>query len=316
MGHEAVGIDIDLYIYGNVFTRFHHHLNMGPGISKLNSKILAAVAANLPEIIWVDNRSFLTGKTLRRIKQILPAAKIINVITDDITGSRKSAWRLGLNTASLFDAHFVQRSLNINELKNYGANRVELCYRSFDPSFHRPQILKGADYKKFHTTIGFAGTYEKDREDFVAHLIKNGRGVSVTGDGWPGKKHWEIIKPYYKGPSVYGEDYVKTINGMDIALHFLRHGNRDEQDSRTFEIPACGIFMIAEKSDLHLQLFKDGDEAVFFENKDDMLEKVSFYLHHEAERKRIAANGHRRSYESKYFHEGRLAGILEKMKLA
>jgi spore maturation protein CgeB len=69
---------------------------------------------------------------------------------------------------------------------------------------------------------------------------------------------------------VYEEEYIKTINGMEIALHFLRHGNRDEQDSRTFEIPACKVFMIAESSELHLQLFKENEEAVFFSSKKEL----------------------------------------------
>lgn len=313
MGHEMVGIDTDPYIYGNVFTRFHHHLNVGPGIHKLNSKIVVSVATSLPEIIWVDNKSFLTARTLRHIKKILPAAKIINVITDDITGSRKYAWRLGLKAASLFDCHFVQRSVNINELKDYGANRVELCYRSFDPDFHRPVVLDASEWPKYKTRVGFIGTWEEDREAYIAFLINNKVEVSVTGDGWPKGKYWNTIGPFYKGPSIYGEAYIKTINGMDIALHFLRNENRDEQDSRTFEIPACKVFMMAERSTLHQQLFKENEEAVFFDSKAELLEKVQFYLNERKERNRIALNGYNKCFAAGYSHEDRLKNVIEQI---
>ena len=61
---------------------------------------------------------------------------------------------------------------------------------------------------------------------------------------------------------------------MPIALHFLRTGNRDEQDSRTFEIPACGTPMIAQYSDVHASLFLDNEEVLFFKNNQELLEKV------------------------------------------
>jgi spore maturation protein CgeB len=100
---------------------------------------------------------------------------------------------------------------------------------------------------------------------------------------------------------------------MEIALHFLRHGNRDEQDSRTFEIPACKIFMIAEKSLLHLQLFKENEEAVFFETKEELLEKVKFYRDNNEERERIAKNGYTRCISSGYDHRTRMEKVVQKI---
>ena len=145
------------------------------------------------------------------------------------------------------------------------------------------------------------------------HLIKNNIPVSVSGDGWPKGKHWSIVQPFYKGPSIYGEAYIHTINGMDVALHFLRHGNRDEQDSRTFEIPACKVFMIAERSELHTRLFKEDEEAVFFSSKEELLQKVKHYLDAKESRDRIALNGYKRSFESGYTHEERMKMVVEKI---
>ena len=35
VGHQVTGIDIDKYIYGSIFEKFHHHLNIGPGVNNL-----------------------------------------------------------------------------------------------------------------------------------------------------------------------------------------------------------------------------------------------------------------------------------------
>ncbi|MEO7047790.1 MAG: glycosyltransferase, partial [Ferruginibacter sp.] len=271
MGYEMRGINADDFIYKGAFIKFHHHLNIGPGINSINKKVVSVAKECKPDIVWVDNKSWLNAHTLKTIKTNYPAAKIVNIVTDDITGKSKSQWRLALRNVKYFDWIFVQRSVNIDELKRYGARNVGLCYRSYDPAFHIPLKLNAEEIAKYKCTVGFVGTYEREREEYVAFLIQNNIPVSITGDSWPGGKYWQLIKPYYKGSSVYGEDYIKTINGMDIALHFLRRGNRDEQDSRTFEIPSCGVFMLAEKSAVHLSLFNDGKEAVYFTAKEELL---------------------------------------------
>ncbi|KAA9036402.1 glycosyltransferase [Ginsengibacter hankyongi] len=313
MGNEVTGIDTDAYVYGGLFDKFHHHLNVGPGILALNKKVLQTIEEVTPEIIWVDNKPFLQSRALKKIRSKWPGIKIINLVTDDPTGKYKNAWRLCLRTAKYYDFHFVQRAVNIPELKKYGAKRVEICYRSYDPSLHRVVSLNAADLKKYKTPVGFIGTHESYREEYIVHLIKNKIPVSITGNDWQHAKQWDVIKPHYKGPSVYGNAYIKTINGFDIALHFLRHTNRDEQDSRTFEIPACGTFMLAEKSGVHLSLFEDGKEAVFFETKEQLLEKIKYYLEHPDERKTIAKAGHERCTSSGYSHAARLQEVIGKI---
>jgi spore maturation protein CgeB len=313
MGFEMYALDVDEHIYKSNFKKFHHHLNIGPGIYALNKKILTAIDENRPDLIWIDNKSFLERATIKKIKALNPQIKIVNVITDDITGKLKYQWRLALRNAKYFDCFFVQRKVNIRELKQYGAKRVELCYRSFDPGFHRPVILNEKEANRFKTNVGFVGTYEDERADYIAYLIENSIPVKVTGDGWPKGNHWKVIAPYYCGPSIYGEDYIKIINGMDIALHFLRHGNRDEQDSRTFEIPACGVFMLAENSDLHSSLFEPDKEAVFFETKKELLEKITYYLSHVEERETIAKAGLGACKKNNYSHEGRLKSVIDKI---
>ena len=310
LGHNLQGINVDNYIYKGPFIKFHHHLNIGPGVYFLNKKVMETLNKSPVDIIWIDNKSFLNSASFKQIKKLFPNTKIVNIVTDDITGRLRNQWRLSLANAKYVDCFFVQRKVNIDELKKAGAQNVALCYRSYDPEFHRPVPLNREDILKYKSTVGFVGTYEKDREDYIAYLIQNNIPVSITGDGWPKGKQWDIIKPYYKGPSVYGEAYIKTINGMDIALHFLRHGNRDEQDSRTFEIPACGVFMLAEKSDVHESLFKEGKEAGFFTVKEQLLEKVKYYLQHEEERKAIAAAGFARCKQSGYSHEERLKVVI------
>lgn len=304
-------IDTDPYILNKLFIKVQYHFNFGPGIYLLNKKVREKISQKRYDIIYVDNKPYLTSKTLLKIKSVLPEAKIADVLTDDPFGQYTRSWSLLKKTASYYDVFFVQRKVNIEELKNRGVKHVEICYRSYDPEFNKPVILNEEDKKRFKTEVGFVGSFEDVRASYIAYLIQNGIPVSVTGAGWKGAQYWEIIKPYFRAPFVYGADFIKTICGMDIALHFLRHANRDEQDSRTFEIPSSGAFMLAEKSSVHLSLFEDKKEAVFFNSKEELLQKVKYYLIHPEERIRIANAGLMRCLNSGYSHKERLKKVLE-----
>jgi spore maturation protein CgeB len=262
------------------------------------------------DIVLVDNRPFIFKSTLRKIKKINPEIKIVSVLTDDPNGRYKSGWRLLKKTAPYYDLHFVQRKVNIKELHKWGAQKVEICYRSFEPAFHRKkeEVAKNKNFD-----AGFIGSYEEFREESIKYLIENNIKVQVIGDGWDKGKHFDIIKPFYGGPSVYGEKYIDIINSMKIALHFLRNANRDEQDSRTFEIPACGTPMIAEYSSVHGSLFNE-NEVLFFRNNEELLQKVLYFMANPQIAAEYAEAAARRCALSGYDHKNTIAAVLKKIE--
>jgi hypothetical protein len=305
------GVNTDPYLMAKFLSSFQHYFNVGIGIHLLNMNIRKVFAGTPADILWIDNKAYLSKRTLQFIKRISPQTVIVNLLTDDPFGQFRNAWKNIAENAPFYDYFFVQRPQNMQELTAIGAKNVGLCYRSFAPDYNRPIILNEADRQKYATTVGFIGTYEDSRASFIAYLIQNGIPVTVTGDGWPNKDYWELIAPYYRGPSVYGEAYIKSINGMEIALHFLRKGNRDLQDSRTFEIPACRVFMLAEYSEVHAALFEENKEAVFFRTKEELLQKVIYYKSESARRAAIAEAGYQRCFSGGYDHYHTLQRVLK-----
>ena len=89
------------------------------------------------------------------------------------------------------------------------------------------------------------------------------------------------------------EQYLNTIYNSSINLALEGKG---EFTFRHLEILACCSFMICESSinqlDLPLPL-KNDKHFVSFENKEDLLEKINFYLKNDRLRKEIALNGRR-----------------------
>ncbi|HEV2169641.1 MAG TPA: glycosyltransferase, partial [Candidatus Binatus sp.] len=107
-----------------------------------------------------------------------------------------------------------------------------------------------------------------------------------------------------------GRDYRLAIAGAKISANLVRRANRDDHVMRTFEIPACGGFMLAERSDAHEQMFCEGKEAAFFASPDEFVAKVRLYLSCDNARKTIAAAGHRRITQGSHAYADRLEEIL------
>ncbi|MFM7683607.1 MAG: glycosyltransferase, partial [Bacteroidota bacterium] len=90
-------------------------------------------------------------------------------------------------------------------------------------------------------------------------------------------------------------------------------GNRDEQDSRTFEIPACGTPMIAEYSSVHASLFNE-NEVLYFNPNEELLNKVRYFMENPAIAAQFAERAAKRCVESGYDHKNTLAAVLKKIE--
>ena len=94
-------------------------------------------------------------------------------------------------------------------------------------------------------------------------------------------------------------------------LGLLYRENRDLQTSRSFEIPACGGFMLAERTEEHRMYFEEDKEAAYFDSFDELISKLRFYISHESVRLRIARAGYQRCLDSPYRYTDRARFALD-----
>ena len=114
---------------------------------------------------------------------------------------------------------------------------------------------------------------------------------------------------------MWGENYLKVICSTDININFLRKENRDLQTTRSIEIPACKGFMISEYSIEHEYLFRDNEEAVYFKNNLELLNKINYYYKNKDKINEIATNGYNRCINSNYFYSGIFYNLFKKYNL-
>ncbi len=281
-----------------------------PDLTRVNRQIIEALRRDMFDLLWLDKGLMIKPETLRKIKESSPGTSIVGYSPDDM-GSRHNQSKKFLACLPYYDWYCTTKTYNVQELKDLGCPRVIFTGNAYDPATHRPMDLSAAERESFGGPVGFIGSYEGQRYQAISFLAENGIQVGVWGDGWEENcqvRHANII---IKGPSIYGDGYAKAICSFDIVLGFLRKINRDLQTTRSIEIPACGAFMLAERTDEHLELFEEGKEAEFFGTDAELLAKVRYYLTQEKARKRIARAGRERCLKSGYSYRERLSEILK-----
>jgi spore maturation protein CgeB len=199
------------------------------------------------------------------------------------------------------------------ELPSFGARRVVFVNNAFEPT-HRPLETSAAERKRFGADVGFIGSFESARARSMLFLAEHGIRVRVWGNGWEGMAGAHPNLQVEGRALVNTEtelEYTKGICSTRINLGFLRKINRDQQTARSVEIPACGAFLLAERTAEHQSLFIEGLEAAFFADDEELLTKTRYYLENESERAEIAAAGYRRCLASGYSQTDRMRLMLQ-----
>lgn len=293
--------------------RVGHRLHRPPDLVGAGRFLLEALGDGPWDVVWVDKGLTIAPRTLRAARRLAPGTRFVSYSPDDMTVRTRNSARY-LACLPHYDLHVTTKSYNVAELGALGAPEVLFVDNAFDPETHRPLELSADERSAWACDAGFVGIFEEERAGFLLALARAGVPVSIRGHGWgalrEGHANLDVRNRYLEG-----SDYAKSINATRINLGFLRKDARDLQTTRSVEIPACGGFLLAERTDEHRRLFVESEEAEFFDSVPELVDKCRHYLAHEDERLRIAAAGRRRCLEDGYSNDERLRGVLEHLGL-
>jgi spore maturation protein CgeB len=189
-----------------------------------------------------------------------------------------SGWESGRLTQDEMIGVFNQSRINLN----FSNARVPiLSWRKILKLNSRRRILHLFDRVPYGKIIKHAGK----------KFLRNAQSVFTSRSTFAGKA---ISHEYCEGDK--NATYSAQIKG------------------RIFEIPGCGGLLLTEYADNLENYYKLGKEVVCFSGDKDLIEKISHYLAHDEERRKIAEAGYVRTlHEHTYVH--RFAEIFKKAGL-
>jgi spore maturation protein CgeB len=240
------------------------------GKRKMNREIIARAQSEHPDYIFLlTYQNQISPKTLRTLHQ--KGFRVIGWFSDD-------HWRFERYSKKL--ARYLYCSVTTDEkaIAKYETNNLRVIKSQWaaNPKYYRRVPAK----KNYEVT--FVGQKYGMRAKVIDHLAKNGIPIQTFGKGWGEYIPFDEVITIFSNSRInvnisssYKDSRVKQIKG------------------RIFEVPMCGGFLLTDYVDGLEDYFKIGEEIVCYETQQDLVEKITYYLKNEKERKTIAMKGYR-----------------------
>ena len=194
-----------------------------------------------------------------------------------------------------YDRYYAQAAdavITSDYFSSFAYNRLEipaLVYQELTPSNRCSPVKTEKDID-----VCFIGDMRKrGRREYITFLEEAGIAVTVYGQG--------AANGYLPAGKI--SEYIcrSRINLNFSQISELDWKNSDEpllnrvrqNTGRPREIAVTGAFCLSEYSPSLETTFKPGKEIDFFRNKEELLDKVKFYLSHPEEREALALAAHK-----------------------
>jgi len=298
LGHIVQSVDPDIYFpSGKSFAiKAFRRLTRPLMVKEFNKSILDQDAILMPDFVLVFKGDSVMPETLKVLKS---RERYLMQFYPDVSMFVHGGFIP--ECMPLYDYIFTTKSFGIKDLKErIGMTSAEFIPHGFDSDVHRPHQLSDNSDASFKCDASFIGTWSQKKEKFLAKVAECLPMIrlKIWGAQWH-KASCPSLKHYIVGTDILGDIYPLAIQYSKINIALLseqRYGasSGDMITSRTFHIPASGGFMLHERTDEFLQYFSEGEEADCFSSPEELVEKIRYYLEHEAEREYIRLAGHRR----------------------
>jgi len=273
---------------------------------RYNRDLRAAARRFRPDFVIVVKGAYIMPSTLRRIKNDTGAV-LVNYATDDPFNKANTTPDLVAGIPE-YDVYACTKRAIMDDVRRAGGRAVVYTMFGYNPAIHFPEPpAAGDETRRSHSDVVLIGGADRDRLRDLEPLVEAGNlDLALYGGYWTRNARF---RPFARGFAV-GRQYRVALHGAAIALCLVRRANRDGHAMRTFEIPACGAFMLAERTEEHLALFREGHEAAFFGSSEELVSKVRYYLAHADERRRIAQAGYNRVVKGGNTYRDRLSELV------
>ncbi len=296
----GMGVGGNINHLKDVFLRAQAKLVYGPVIHKINADFIKTAAEVMPDVVFIYRGILIGLETLQKVKARAKSTVILGYNNDNPFSPAYNSlmWRRHVRSIAGYDMVFAYRPENIAQYKNAGARRVSILPPWYLPEevFPIQDLPANGDKKKYACDVAFIGHYEPDgRAEILEYVARAGVSLKLCGPEW--KKYitrYPCLQKCFCGEIPRDTEYNKAINGAKIGLCFFSKLNRDVYTRRCFEIPAAGTFLLSENSREMREFFRPGIEADYFANRQELLDKILFYLSDDVLRQKVALAGLRR----------------------
>lgn len=286
---------------GKWLNAIERRVSIGPRFWNSNLDLQKFCRDKRPDVVWIDKGYWVWPSTLKELRK--NRAFLVHHNTDSLNPGlwhNKLAYLLMRRTLPLFDLYFTTNMQDYRALSGKEPPHTELTYIGYDHTRFDNLPLPHRLREEWKNELLFVGHYEPRTAAGIMALIAQGLPVTVYGEGWNRAKDFDRLRGHVKFQKLDDDEYLYALKGAKIGLCFVSKLNGNQTAGRSFEIPACGTFLLAMRTKQHMESYVEGKEAEFFEDSNELIRKARFYLDHDDMRIEISKRGHERCIGSDY----------------
>jgi spore maturation protein CgeB len=233
----------------------------------------------------------------------------VGIVTVNWFCNASHQFHLVSEIAPAYSFCLVPEKPRLDDYRRIGANPI-YCQEAANPDIYCPY----PEAERYD--VGFVGQAYGERPGLIQWLAEHHVDARVWGSGWEyfrkrrpsfnparwGKSHVSArIPSRLIGGVLSDEEVVRTFNRTKINLGFAacwtdsRSNQRITQVRlRDFEVPMSGAFYLTEYQDELAEFFEVDSEIVCYRDKEELLDKLRFYLRNPDLRAKIRQAGRQR----------------------
>lgn len=268
------------------------------------------------------------------IPEIIDEIRKLGIITVNFYCNNIHQFDLVSEIAPHYDYCMFPEKEATKKYLDIGANPIHIQMAA-NPDFYKPYNLK----REYDAT--FVGQNYLFRQNYAEYLYKNGIDIHVWGPGWERalkpnnvglvnriKSKIGLNKSVLPNTNVNGpltdDELVKNYSRSKISLNFSEVSVKDKNEDfgklkrhirlRDFEAPMSGAFYMTGYQEELKEYYEIGKEIICYATKEDLLNKVRYYLKHQDEAETIRMAGHKRALKD-HTWENRFKELFRKIGL-
>ncbi|HWU72449.1 MAG TPA: glycosyltransferase [Sphingomonas sp.] len=302
-GFRALGWDVaEVSVHDALITADQRLLRLAAkvtlplAIRDYNQAIMAQATRLRPSVMLTVKGMYILPETLRALRSMKIAT--VNFYPDykfEYAGFDET-W-LGE-----YDLVATTKSFQVEYLaERIGAARVAMVHHGYVPDLHRRRAVPGQS-PQFLWDIAYVGNASANKLSWLTGVARAfpDRSLIIVGNNWRHHAAGTPLERHVLGYPLIGDYFARVTehSRINLAVHHgnagSTHGWEDLVSTRTFEIPACGGFMLHVDNPEVRALYQPGLEMDVFADERQLIERIGHYLANETERAAIGEAGYAR----------------------
>jgi spore maturation protein CgeB len=267
----------------------HRFPSLSPSVTRVNQRVVdAAYSARVGNALVTNGRELQASTVLesRRVLELRGGGIACYLCDDPFNPAHRcDSWLQSLPCYSLVVT--TKRAI-VHDLRAIGCTNIAYSRFGYNPEVHRPINPESRGFNR--VDVAFAGNADRDRLPIIGELAErlSGFSIGLYGDGW---HRWASLRAVHR-PPVTGLDYSAAMSAATVCPCLVRRANRDGHVMRSFELPAIGAFMLAERTEEHQEIFDEGVHCEFWSSIEELADKARWYSANPRRAAELALCGH------------------------